>query len=80
MVSQNSKTNREMIEEIYTVLLGVPGTDERGVVGDIRSLSEQVRGISRAVQTNTTWRRTLVWLMGVLITAVIIVATIVLTH
>ena len=74
------KTNREMIEGIYTVLLGVPGTDEKGVVGDIKSLGEQVQGISRAVQTNTTWRKALAWVLGTIVTAAIVGVTIIVTQ
>lgn len=28
-----SKTQKQMIQEIFTVLLGVPDTDDRGLVG-----------------------------------------------
>jgi len=70
MTPKNNKTNRQMIEEIYTVLLGVPGTEDNGLVGELKDLGRQVQGISRAVQTNTTWRKALMWVVGIILTSV----------
>lgn len=75
----DNKSEKQLLTEIHTILLGVPGTDEKGVVGKLRELSEQTQGISRAVQTNTTWRKAFAWVIGVIITAVGIMAGIIVT-
>ena len=61
------KTNKQLITEIHTVLLGVDGSDDKGLVGTVSMLCEQVQGMSRAVQVNTTWRKALAWMVGVVV-------------
>ena len=63
------KSDRELLVEMYTVMLGVPGTEDTGMAGSFKSLNGQVQGISRAVQVNTTWRKALAWVVGVIIMA-----------
>ena len=37
-----SKTEREIIQEIYTMLLGVPYTEDNGCIGDIKEIKEHL--------------------------------------
>ncbi len=62
-----SKTNKQLLAEIHTVLLGIPGSDDKGLVGTVAQLCAQVQGMSRAVQANTTWRKALAWMVGVVV-------------
>ena len=82
-MQQNHKldelSEKQILHEIHTVLLGVPGTAEKGVVGDMKELSKQVQGISRAVQINTTWRKALAWVVGGILTAIGIMLGIIVT-
>ncbi len=61
------KTNKQLLAEIHTVLLGVPGSSDDGLVGTVSELATQVQGMSRAVQANTTWRKALAWMVGVVV-------------
>jgi len=61
------KTNTEKISEVHTVLLGVPGTKDNGVVGYLRRIEKQLSILNGAVKTNTAWRKALVWVMGAMI-------------
>lgn len=43
------KTQKEMISDIYTVLLGVPGTADQGLVGDVKELKKNVNNRIRTI-------------------------------
>lgn len=66
------KSNKILIAEIHTVLLGVPGTKDTGVVGNLRRIEKQLDTLNGAVNTNTAWRKALVWIVGAMITGFII--------
>ena len=49
------KTQKEMIQEIHqttiqqrTVLLGVPGTDDKGLVGEVKDVKLKVNSVARS--------------------------------
>ena len=52
-----NKTLAEMIGELYAVTMGVPGTDERGIVGDVRDIKRELKDLNGCVKTNTAWRK-----------------------
>ena len=52
-----NKTLAEMIGELYAVTIGVPGTDDRGIVGDVRQIKKELKQLNGAVKTNTAWRK-----------------------
>ncbi len=54
----NNLTQEEKINQIHTVILGVPGTDDRGLVGLVKTHDKRINNISRR-----TWI-----IIGVLIT------------
>ena len=65
------KTSEQMIQEIYTVMLGVPGTDDRGMAGRSEKMEEKCEKIEQhlaqlngRVTTNTTWRKAFCWALG----------------
>ncbi|GAH89560.1 unnamed protein product [marine sediment metagenome] len=61
------KSNKDLITEIHTVLLGVPGTEDNGVVGHLKQIETQLDNLNGAVNTNTAWRKALVWVIGSMI-------------
>lgn len=73
------KTNAQLLAEIHTVLLGIPGSDDKGLVGVVAELCTQVQGMSRAVQVNTTWRKALAWMVGVVVIGLATLVGIVIT-
>jgi len=63
-----AKSNKDLITEIHTVLLGVPGTKDNGVVGNLRRIEKQLATLNGAVNTNTAWRKAIIWIIGAMIT------------
>ena len=51
------KTDHEMIREIWQGLYGVPETDERGCVGEIREINEHLKVLNGEVKSNSAFRR-----------------------
>ena len=46
MTSNNGKlTQEKMIQELYTTLLGVKGTDEKGLVGDVKEAFKEIKSL-----------------------------------
>ena len=58
----------DMIKELYTVMLGVPDTDDRGMAGDCREIKKQLKELNGSVKTNTTWRKAFCWALGLMAT------------
>lgn len=67
------KSNKDLITEIHTVLLGVPGTEDNGVVGHLKQIETQLDNLNGAVKTNTAWRKAMVWIIGAMITGYAII-------
>ena len=67
-----AKSNKE-ITEIHTVLLGVAGTKDSGVVGNLRRIEKQLDTLNGTVNTNTAWRKAMVWVIGAMITGFAII-------
>jgi len=70
-----TKEDSKKIDEMHTVLLGVKGTEDTGVVGQIKDIADQVKETNGCVRTNTAWRKAHTWLIGIAITVIIIVVT-----
>jgi len=52
MSNNNGKlTPNEMIKQIYTVLLGVPNTEEKGLVWDVKQLAENLNDLNNRHNT-----------------------------
>ncbi len=66
-----AKTTDEMIKDLYIVMLGVPGTDEKGMAGDVRDMNKELKLLNGAVKTNTTWRKAFCWILGLITTALV---------
>ena len=64
------KTLADMITELYTVTLGVPDTEERGIVGDVKEIKLELREINGAVKTNTAWRKAFCFIIPALTAAI----------
>jgi len=60
------KTTEQMIQELYTVILGVPNTSDNGMAGKISQIEDQLRKLNSNVQINTSWRKALCWAVGIL--------------
>ena len=63
------KTSDDMIRELYTVVLGVPATGEKGMAQLVYDIEKHLVELNGAVRTNTTWRKALCWTMGILVAA-----------
>ena len=66
---------KNMIRDMYTVMLGVPGTDDKGMAGRSKKMEEkcesietQLKQINGRVTTNTTWRKAFCWALGFMAT------------
>ena len=79
MKGEGMKTPEEMIGELYTVILGVPGTEEGGMAGDCRDMKIQLKQLNGAVKTNTTWRKAFCWALGLMVPILGIIAGFLLT-
>ena len=49
------KTQKQILQEmqpvlntLHTVILGVPGTEEKGLVGDVKEIKDSVAGLSKS--------------------------------
>ena len=62
------KTSEQMILELYTVILGVPNTDDRGMAKEVKDIERHLRELNGNVRTNTAWRKALCWSVGILAT------------
>ena len=65
------KTTEQMIADLYTIMLGVPGTDEGGMserskemVKRCVSIENHLKELNGAVTRNTTWRKAFCWALG----------------
>jgi hypothetical protein len=63
------KSTDEMIRELHTVVLGVPGTDEKGIAKQVNDIERDLRTLNGAVKTNTSWRKALCWVLGIVVAA-----------
>ena len=72
------KTSDQMIQELYTVILGVPDTADRGMAQQTRDIEAHLRQLNSKVEKNTTWRKAMLWAIGVIGTGLGIIAGIVL--
>lgn len=62
------KSTDDMIKEVWTVLLGVPGTEEGGMAQDVKDTAKELKKINGKVTTNTTWRKAHNWMIGLIAT------------
>lgn len=65
------KTPDEMIRELYTVVLGVPSTGERGMAKLVYDIEKHLDELNGSVKANTTWRKALCWGFGTMTTATV---------
>ena len=59
-----NKTPEQMLTELYTVILGVPSTGEKGMAKLVYDMEKHLRDLNGCVKTNTAWRKAMVWIMG----------------
>lgn len=62
------KSTDDMIKEVWTVLLGVSGTEAGGMVQDVRDIAKGLKILNGYVQKNTAWRKAISWVVGLIIT------------
>jgi len=70
----HNKSLAEMIGELYAVTMGVPGTEEKGIVGDVREIKKELKELNGCVKTNTAWRKAFCFLIPTLAAALGFVA------
>ena len=61
-------SDNQKLDAIYTVLLGVPGTDAGGAVKSIENIETHLNELNGAVKVNTIWRRVFAWTIGTIFT------------
>jgi len=75
-----NKTPEQMIQELYIVLLGVPGTAEKGACQKIIDIEQHLREMNGKIQSNTAWRKALVWIVGFMLAFLGIIGGMVFTN
>jgi len=60
------KSQEEMMADLYVVMMGIPGTDDRGLVGDVKDIKNDVRRINGDTHTNTAWRKAFCFIIPVM--------------
>jgi hypothetical protein len=70
------KTPNDMIQELYTVILGVPLTDDKGMAQKVNEIEAHLRQLNGEVKTNTAWRKASCWAIGIIIACMGIMATV----
>ena len=63
------KTTDDMIKDLYVVILGVPGTDDKGMAKLVNDIEKHLRELNGVVRTNTTWRKAMCWSIGIIVAA-----------
>ena len=53
-----------LLHDIWKGIYGIPGTDEKGMVGDIKEIVEQQRVQNGSILRNTIWRKVIVGVGG----------------
>lgn len=61
-----TKTPEQMIAELYTVILGVPNTADRGMAKQVEDIEKHLRQLNGDVARNTSWRKAIIWMVGIL--------------
>lgn len=60
------KSTDDMIKELYTVVLGVPATGEKGMAQLVYDIEKHMNEMNGKVKINTTWRKALCWTLGIM--------------
>jgi len=60
------KTTDQMVRELYTVILGVNNTDEKGMVYTVKKIERHLNALNGTVKSNTAWRKALCWAVGIM--------------
>jgi len=47
----------QKVDQILTVLVGLPGTQETGLVGDVKDIVKHLERLNGQVKTNTVYRK-----------------------
>ena len=68
----------EMLHRIYQGLYGVPGSDDKGLLGKVNDIDSKLDKINGAVRMNTAWRKAIIWTTGALVALLITVVAFVL--
>ena len=71
------KTNKQRILEVHQVLLGIEGTEEKGLVGEVKEINTHLKAQNASILKNTILgienkeaisgtRRTVRWIMWII--------------
>lgn len=59
--------DRKLLTELKTVLVGMDGTDDKGMAGDLKDIKVHLEILNGSVKANTAWRKVLVTIGGAVI-------------
>lgn len=65
------KTQKDKINEIHVVMLGVPGTADKGFVGDVKEIKTHLDTLNGQVRANTFFRKIGTWISGAMFLALV---------
>ena len=60
-----------LLIELKTALVGIEGTEDNGIVGDVKEIKKSLGKVKIDVAKNTTWRKAGMGIIGSLITVLI---------
>ncbi len=72
MPKLNPDERDELLIELKTVMVGMEGTEEKGMAGDIKEIIKQQKIQNGKVTKNTTFRKFGTWVGGTLFLAILI--------
>ncbi len=73
-------TDKQKIDALYTLFLGVPGTAAGGVVKSLENIEQHLSNLNGSVKINTTWRKVFAWGLSILFTGMIVLIGYLLEH
>ena len=61
----------ELLVEIATTVIGIKGSGENGMAGDVREIKEHLARLNGQVHNNTTFRKIGTWISGAVALSII---------
>ena len=80
-MANDELTQRDMLRELYQAVIGLRNNpNDNGLIGDVQEIIQRLDILNGCVKTNTTWRKTHTWALGILSSLVIALIALVIQH